>query len=190
MQIAQADLSAVLAQFNPGWSAESIPDLPSWRRAAWHELHTWIVSPPAPRAVLIFRSASDRQDHAVAAVGRRPSEGRYAGGQHPVCDIRPPAAQARRRATCPVLYPVRCRRTNLHLTNRTQADLVCGPVARSRRRKCCLAVLSDPRPHLSSDCRGHVQPELCASGVQQLAGHLRSQFGAPLEAARWSIPVY
>ncbi|MFT4103505.1 MAG: ATP-binding protein, partial [Burkholderiaceae bacterium] len=53
MEIAQADLIAVLSQFNPWWNAEAIPDLPGWRRAAWHELHTWVVSPPAPRAVLI-----------------------------------------------------------------------------------------------------------------------------------------
>lgn len=53
MEIATDELARVLGQFNPWWRGQPIPDLPSWRRAAWHELHTWIQSPPAPRAVLL-----------------------------------------------------------------------------------------------------------------------------------------
>lgn len=44
---------AVLGQFNPWWRGEPVPDLPDWRRAAWPELQKWIVTPPAPRAVLL-----------------------------------------------------------------------------------------------------------------------------------------
>lgn len=53
MKISQEELVAVLAQFNPWWRGESVPELPDWRRAAFRELHGWLVSPPAPRAVLL-----------------------------------------------------------------------------------------------------------------------------------------
>lgn len=53
MKVAKEELIAVLAQFNPWWRDEAIADLPQWRRAAFHELHTWITNPPAPRAVLL-----------------------------------------------------------------------------------------------------------------------------------------
>jgi predicted AAA+ superfamily ATPase len=53
MKISKEELVAVLAQFNPWWRDEAIADLPKWRRAAFRELHTWIIAPPAPRAVLL-----------------------------------------------------------------------------------------------------------------------------------------
>lgn len=53
MNIPQNELIAVLAQFNPWWRKESIPDLPAWHRAAFHTLFTWVAKPPAPRAVLL-----------------------------------------------------------------------------------------------------------------------------------------
>jgi len=53
MKISQEELVAVVAQFNPWWRGESVPELPDWRRAAFRELHGWLVSPPAPRAVLL-----------------------------------------------------------------------------------------------------------------------------------------
>ena len=53
MKIPKEELIAILSQFNPWWRKESIPDLPSWRRAAFNELLAWIREPPAPRAVLL-----------------------------------------------------------------------------------------------------------------------------------------
>ncbi len=44
---------AVLGRFNPWWRGEAIPDLPSWHRAAFGELHDWVVSPPVHRAVFL-----------------------------------------------------------------------------------------------------------------------------------------
>lgn len=53
MDIALEEIGAVLAQFNPWWRGDPPADLPTWRRAAWHELHHWVAHPPAPRAVLL-----------------------------------------------------------------------------------------------------------------------------------------
>lgn len=53
MKISKEELVTVLVQFNPWWRREGIADLPNWRRAAFREFHTWIIAPPAPRAVLL-----------------------------------------------------------------------------------------------------------------------------------------
>src|ERR1700733_2983021 len=53
MNIPKNELIKVLSSFNPWWRGESISDLPSWRRASFHELFLWIQHPPAPRAVLL-----------------------------------------------------------------------------------------------------------------------------------------
>ncbi|HAF56206.1 MAG TPA: ATPase, partial [Thauera sp.] len=53
MKVSKEELVAVLAQFNPWWRGEAVADLPAWRRAAFRELHAWMVAPPAPRAVLL-----------------------------------------------------------------------------------------------------------------------------------------
>lgn len=53
MKVSKEELVAVLAQFNPWWRGEPIADLPTWRRAAFRELHTWLTVPPAPRAVML-----------------------------------------------------------------------------------------------------------------------------------------
>ena len=47
------ELFAVLRQYNPWWDGGRIPDLPSWRRAAFPQLLEWLANPPAPRAVLL-----------------------------------------------------------------------------------------------------------------------------------------
>jgi len=47
------ELMAVLRQYNPWWSGIGVPDLPRWRRAAFHELDYWLRSPPAHRAVVL-----------------------------------------------------------------------------------------------------------------------------------------
>jgi uncharacterized protein len=53
MKIPKEELIAIMSQFNPWWRKEAIPDLPTWRRAAFNELLAWILQPPAPRAVLL-----------------------------------------------------------------------------------------------------------------------------------------
>jgi len=53
MNISKDELATVLAQFNPWWRNERIPDLPGWHRAAWSELFEWVSAPPAARAVLL-----------------------------------------------------------------------------------------------------------------------------------------
>jgi predicted AAA+ superfamily ATPase len=49
----QPELIAVLRQFNPWWAEHPLPDLPSWHRAAFTELHQWISSPPVGRALVL-----------------------------------------------------------------------------------------------------------------------------------------
>ncbi len=53
MIVPRQELLGVLREFNPWWGGGSIPDLPSWRRAAFREVVTWLQNPPAPRALLI-----------------------------------------------------------------------------------------------------------------------------------------
>jgi len=53
MRVSKEELVAVLAQFNPWWRGEGVADLPAFRRAAFRELHDWLTTPPAPRAVML-----------------------------------------------------------------------------------------------------------------------------------------
>lgn len=53
MNISKDEIIAVLAQFNPWWQGDSVPELPKWRRAAFSELWAWVYEPPASRAVLL-----------------------------------------------------------------------------------------------------------------------------------------
>jgi hypothetical protein len=53
MKISQGELISVISQYNPWWRGEMIQDLPTWHRAAFHEVDEWLLKPPAPRAVLI-----------------------------------------------------------------------------------------------------------------------------------------
>lgn len=48
-----AELFAVLRQYNPWWGGGRFPDLPAWRRAAFHEIMAWAGDPPAGRALLL-----------------------------------------------------------------------------------------------------------------------------------------
>jgi len=48
----KTELFSVLRQFNPWWAGER-NELPSWKRAAFHEMTTWIENPPANRALLL-----------------------------------------------------------------------------------------------------------------------------------------
>ena len=47
------EILAVLRQYNPWWSGGFSADLPSWKRAAFHELSSWLQSPPTHRAILL-----------------------------------------------------------------------------------------------------------------------------------------
>lgn len=53
MKVSKEELVTVLVQFNPWWRDEAIADLPQWRRAAFRELHSWMIAPPVLRAVLL-----------------------------------------------------------------------------------------------------------------------------------------
>jgi predicted AAA+ superfamily ATPase len=53
MKIQKEELMAVLGQFNPWWRGEPIPDLPGWHRASFGELQSWIITPPAARAIFL-----------------------------------------------------------------------------------------------------------------------------------------
>ena len=53
MQLTQTDIISVLRQYNPWWSGGQIPDVPTWKRAAFGELRVWIQKPSAGRALLL-----------------------------------------------------------------------------------------------------------------------------------------
>src|SRR5258708_32672365 len=53
MIASQAELFAVLRQYNPWWAGGRFPDLPNWRRAAFREISAWMDNPPAGRALLL-----------------------------------------------------------------------------------------------------------------------------------------
>lgn len=49
----QAELTAVLRQYNPWWTGTGLADLPAWNRAAFRELYDWMKNPPSGRALLL-----------------------------------------------------------------------------------------------------------------------------------------
>jgi predicted AAA+ superfamily ATPase len=53
LKISISELISVVSQFNPWWRSEPIHDLPSWHRAAYSELESWLTNPPAPRAIFL-----------------------------------------------------------------------------------------------------------------------------------------
>ena len=48
-----SELITVLRQYNPWWRSAPTADLPSWRRRAFHDILSWMQSPPMPRALLL-----------------------------------------------------------------------------------------------------------------------------------------
>lgn len=48
-----SELITVLRQYNPWWRHAPSADLPAWRRRAFHDILSWMQSPPAPRALLL-----------------------------------------------------------------------------------------------------------------------------------------
>ncbi len=94
MKISQDELIAVLAKFNPWWRKEPIPDLPTWRRAAFHELFTWVFAPPAPRAVLLSGARQIGKTTLLLQVinkllsdGIQPANILYATFDHPIIKL-------------------------------------------------------------------------------------------------------
>ena len=53
MKVSKDELVAILAQFNPWWRGEAIPDLPNWRRNAHKQILSWCQTPPTHRAIMI-----------------------------------------------------------------------------------------------------------------------------------------
>jgi predicted AAA+ superfamily ATPase len=53
MKIDKEELVSIISQFNPWWRNDDIDDLPTWERASFGELYTWITAPPVARAVMI-----------------------------------------------------------------------------------------------------------------------------------------
>lgn len=94
MKIEKEELIAVLSQFNPWWRNEPVPDLPRWHRAAFGELKSWIISPPAHRAVflsgarqvgkttLLMQAIDD-----LVKTGVSPSNILYATFDHPIIKL-------------------------------------------------------------------------------------------------------
>ena len=52
MQVSQADLISILMRFNPWWKGRSF-SVPAWHRPVFQELYTWMLNPPAPRALFL-----------------------------------------------------------------------------------------------------------------------------------------
>jgi uncharacterized protein len=91
MKIPKEELIAILSQFNPWWKGEKIPDLPSWKRAAYNELSTWIEHPPAMRAVMLSGARQVGKTtlllqaiDSLIASGTPPANILYATFDHPV----------------------------------------------------------------------------------------------------------
>ena len=53
MKIDKEELIGILSQFNPWWKNQPIPDLPSWKRAAFGDLYNWVSKPPVARAIML-----------------------------------------------------------------------------------------------------------------------------------------
>ena len=53
MIASSSELITVLRRYNPWWRGAPPADLPSWRRRAFHDILSWMQTPPAPRALLL-----------------------------------------------------------------------------------------------------------------------------------------
>ncbi len=53
MIVTDAELYAVLRQFNPWWGGGRFQELPAWRRAAFVEVADWARNPPGGRALVL-----------------------------------------------------------------------------------------------------------------------------------------
>lgn len=85
---------AVLRQYNPWWAGANVPDLPPWRRAAFHELEFWLRTPPTHRAVLLSGARQVGKTtlmlqsiEALVESGVKPSNILYATFDHPLLKL-------------------------------------------------------------------------------------------------------
>ncbi len=53
MIASSSELITVLRRYNPWWHGAPAADLPGWRRRAFHDILSWMQTPPAPRALLL-----------------------------------------------------------------------------------------------------------------------------------------
>jgi len=94
MKIRREELIPIIAQFNPWWKNERIPDLPKWKRGAFSELMQWIETPPVQRAVLLSGPRQVGKTtlllqaiEKLLAAGVPPGNILYATFDHPICKL-------------------------------------------------------------------------------------------------------
>ncbi|MCU0898716.1 MAG: ATP-binding protein [Burkholderiales bacterium] len=94
MRVSTPELVAVLSQFNPWWRGDTVPDLPTWRRAAFRELLALTTNPPAPRAVLVSGARQIGKTtlmlqviDALLQTGVAPANILYATFDHPILKL-------------------------------------------------------------------------------------------------------
>jgi len=94
MFVSPEQILSVLSQFNPWWNGQVGSPLPTWHRAAFPELRRWVLSPPAPRAVLLSgarqvgKTTLLRQLAAeLLRAGVHPSNILYATFDHPILKL-------------------------------------------------------------------------------------------------------
>jgi uncharacterized protein len=94
MKITKDELVSIVAQFNPWWRGEKIPDLPGWSRGAFSELMQWINTPPAQRAILLSGARQVGKTtlllQAIQSLldsGVPPGNILYATFDHPICKL-------------------------------------------------------------------------------------------------------
>ena len=88
------ELLAVLRQYNPWWRGGQTADLPGWRRAAFHEVLSWMTEPPTHRALLLTGARQVGKTtlllqtiEALLAKGVPPDKILYATFDHPLLKL-------------------------------------------------------------------------------------------------------
>ncbi len=99
MKVSKEELVSVLTQFNPWWRSEPIPDLPTWRRAAFNELLKWAFAPPVSRSIMLSGARQVGKTTLIIQVIQElldknisPSNILYATFDHPILKLAGPDA--------------------------------------------------------------------------------------------------
>ncbi len=94
MLASKSELFGVLRQYNPWWDGKRIPDLPTWRRAAFREASLWLNEPPTHRAVLLSGARQVGKTtlllqaiDSLIAKGVKPARILYATFDHPLLKL-------------------------------------------------------------------------------------------------------
>lgn len=89
-----AEVLSVLHEFNPWWTGSGLADVPRWSRAAFGELVTWLIKPPAQRAALLTGARQIGKTtlllqaaRALLDRGIRPDQIIYATFDHPILKL-------------------------------------------------------------------------------------------------------